>query len=95
MSEEYLYSYEPKRALKEDEEVIEEKKEFVVVISYTSPSDILFAHIIEGYKLPYSYEVLFDGDPTETFSEYTFPIDLFDVIKVIIDMRSINVIKII
>ena len=93
---EYHYSYEPKRELKAINEELEEveeqppKEEFVVLIHYSSMSDQLFANIIEGYQIPYSYECLDDN-----ISEYTFPIDCFDVIKVIIDMRSINVIKIV
>ena len=92
---EYHYTYETKRELKEEEEVEQPpKNEFVVLIHYSTLSDQLFANIIEGYQIPYSYECLEDN-LDDKISEYTFPIDCFDVIKVIIDMRSINVIKIV
>ena len=96
---EYNYTYEPKIKQKtkknEEVELIEEKPktDFIVLIHYSTLSDKLFANIIEGYQIPYSYEFLEDLD--DKISEYTFPIDCFDVIKVIIDMRSINVIKIV
>jgi hypothetical protein len=90
MSEEYHYVYAPPRKPEEDEEV---RTDFVVLIHCTSVSDMLFAHIIEGYKLPYSYDTIEEDDVN--VSEYTFPIDLIDLIKVIIDMRSLNVIKIV
>jgi hypothetical protein len=91
MPEEYYYVYERPRKPDEDDEV---KTDFVVLIDHASVADVLFAHVIEGYKLPYSYETI-EADDDVYISEYTFPIDCLDVIKVIIDMRSIHIIKIV
>ena len=72
----------------------EDKKDFVVLFDYACVNDKLFADIIEGYKIPYSYETIEDDDDVH-YSEYTFPIDVYDLIRVIIDMRYLNPIKII
>ena len=72
----------------------EDKKDFIVLFDYACVNDKLFADVIEGYKIPYSYETIEDDDDVH-LSEYTFPIDVYDLIRVIIDMRSLYPIKIV